>query len=186
MPYPSKIDLDAIVDTARHMIETGGVDNLSLNVLAAELGVKTPSLYRYVPNKTALLRAINEATQRDLINAISVPLQQPGDAITRSQAIAAAYWDYAFANPLLYGLLYTNTIAELRPDETESEQAVLPFQAVIAEISGEAQSLTALRGFVALMHGFVMLVLAGQLRRGGDLQAAYRESITAYLVGLMR
>src|SRR5690606_12655103 len=139
--------------------------------------------YRYVQNKTALLRAVNEATLQALFSALRPVLEQAGDAQTRSLAVARAYRAFAHANPATYGLVYTNTIAVLRPDAAEQEQAVLPFQALLAEITGEALSLSALRGFLALLHGFVMLEISGQFQRGGDLDAAFEQSINAYLAG---
>jgi AcrR family transcriptional regulator len=183
MPYPSKISREAVIELARQMIEDEGVDRLSVNILAAQLGVKTPSLYRYVKNKTDLLRAVNEATFAGIFQAIGPALDSPGTAEQRIYAIAHAYRYYAHAHPITYGLAYTNTIAELRPDEAEQEQAVLPFQALVAEISGEEESLPALRGLLALIHGFVMLELAGQLRRGGDLTEAFEKSVRAYIAG---
>lgn len=183
MPFPSKINRESIIAEAVTMIEAEGVDRLSVNVLAERLGVKTPSLYRYFANKTDLLRAVNEETVEALFRAITPALEAPGAAADRVQHIARVYRDFAHQHPATYGLLYTNTIAELRPDEQTLVRLVLPFQALMAEISGEAESLAALRGLVALMHGFIMLELAGQLRRGGDLDAAYRASIAAYLRG---
>jgi AcrR family transcriptional regulator len=183
MPYPSHITREGIVARAREMIEAEGVDQLSLNALSAALGVKTPSLYRYVENRRALLRAVNAATVQDLFRAIGPAAQGPGDARTRLIAIAAAYRDFVLANPASYGLVFTNTIAELRPDDSEQEMSVLPFQALMAELSGEEDSLPALRGFMALVHGFAMLEQAGQYRRGGDLEAAFADSVAAYLRG---
>jgi len=63
-------------------------------------------------------------------------------------------------------------------------QLILIYQQLIAEITGEATSLTALRGFVALLHGFVMMEIAGQFRRRGDLDDAFFQSVVAYLRGL--
>jgi len=57
MPYPTHVTLDSILNQARTMIEMEGVEALSLNVLAEALGVKTPSLYRYVDGRAGLLRA---------------------------------------------------------------------------------------------------------------------------------
>jgi AcrR family transcriptional regulator len=171
------------VAKAREMIEAEGVDRLSMNVLAESLGVSPPSLYRYVKNKTDLLRALNEDTFAGIFRAIAPHFAAQGPAEERIMRIALAYRAFAHANPISYGLAYTNTIAELRPDEAVQEQAVLPYQPLMAEIAGEADSLAALRGLLALMHGFVMLELAQQLRRGGDLDAAYQRSVQAYLAG---
>ncbi len=182
-PFPSKINLDSIVQTTIDMIETEGVDKLSVNKLAERLGVKTPSLYRYVNNKTDLLRAVNEATIAALFQSLTPVLEITGDTQTKILTVACEYRNFALANPVAYGLVYTNTIAELRPDESEAVRGVLPFQGLMAQISGEADSLTALRGLLALIHGFVMLELAGQLRRGGDLEAAFIRCVEAYITG---
>ncbi len=183
MPYPAQINREVILTAACELIESEGMAHLSLNQLAKILGVKTPSLYRYMDSKTALLRAVNETTFKGLFAAITPLLDTPGDAPLRIMGIANAYRAYAHQHPVTYGLAYTNTIAELRPDPAEQERAVIPFQALMAEICGEADSLPALRGLLALIHGFVMLELAGQLQRGGDLDAAYTQSIRAYLAG---
>jgi AcrR family transcriptional regulator len=165
------------------MIEAEDVDHLSLNKLSESLSVKTPSLYRYFKSKTALLRAINEETTYLLFKQLYTALDADGTASQRLMNAAHAYRQFAHAHPATYGLVFTNTIAELRPDEQQNEQAVLPVQAVMAQISGETDSLPALRGLLALIHGFVMLELAQQYRRGGDLDAAFEASVRAYLRG---
>lgn len=187
MPHPSKISRDLIVQTARAMIEAEGMERLSINVLADALGVKTPSLYRYFEaGKTGLLRAVNADTFAGLFRALEPALTASGTPEDRVLAVALAYRRYAHDNPITYGLAYTNTIPELRPDEADQERAVLPYQALMAVIAGEADSLPALRGLLALIHGFVMLELAQQFRRGGDLDSAYVQSVRAYIHGWAR
>jgi AcrR family transcriptional regulator len=186
MPYPSKISRETIVQAAREMIEAEGLERLSINVLAEKLGVKTPSLYRYVGDKTGLLRAVNEDTIAGLFAVLGEALSSPGPAEERLLAVALAYRQYAHQHPITYGLAFTNTIPELRPDEAEQERAALPYQALMAEVSGEADSLAALRGMLALIHGFAMLELAQQYRRGGDLDAAFVQSVQAYIAGWKR
>lgn len=184
MPYPAQINRDDLVRAAVDMIESGGVDGFSMHKLAAAFGVKTPSLYRYFRNRTDLLRAINTETFRGLFRAMQPALESDGSPADRARRIAQAYRAYAHAHPTTYGLAYTNTIHELRPDESEQATAVRPYQALMAEITGEADSLAALRGFLALMHGFVMLELSGQYRRGGSLDDAYAHAVEVYLAGL--
>jgi hypothetical protein len=66
------------------------------------------------------------------------------------------------------------------------EEMAIPIQRVMAEISGEEGSLTALRGLWALIHGFLLLEISGQFRRGGDLTEAFMQSVEAYLDGWMK
>lgn len=183
MPYPSQTNLQQIVDKAREMIEAEGVDQLSLNKLSAALGVTTPALYRHVENRTALLRAVNAQTYHHLFEALYQALDPSARADAQLIAAARAYRDFAHRYPATYGLAFTNTIAELRPDDDEQVRNVSPLQACIARISGESDSLAALRGLLALIHGYVMLELSQQLRRGGDLDATFTQVVEAYLRG---
>lgn len=185
MPYPSQINEDVILETTKIMIQDVGIDRFSLNQLAKELGVKTPSLYRYYKNKTELLRAVNTDTIRHVFGALQIGLDTGGDTLHKLMTSARAYRQFALANPLMYDLAYTNTIADIMPDESERLEPVLPYQALMVDICGEVNSLPALRGLLAIMHGFVMLELAGQFRRGGDLSEAYDKSVHAYLQGWM-
>lgn len=184
MPYPSQIDLPTIIEAASAIIEREGEEALSLGGLAKQLGVKAPSLYRYVDGKDALYRAVNTRTVERLITALEAVANTAPDApIERLVAICEGYREFALAHPALYMLALTNTVDAQRPDEAYMESLALPLQEAMAALSGEAPSLAALRGAMALVHGFVTLELAGQYRRGGDLQAAFRASVRAYLRG---
>lgn len=183
MPYPSKLDSEALVEVAWQMMDDEGVESFSMHKLAAHFNVKTASLYRYY-KKTELYRAVNAYTEAKLYEAITPPLHSNNTPADTIRQITLHYRDFALAHPTTYGLMYTNTIDELRPDFEAGVQSVIPFQRLIGQLSGEANSLAAVRGLLALMHGFVMLEISGQLRRGGDLGEAYRYTVDAYIHGI--
>lgn len=184
MPYPSQIDEQRILAQARTMIEAEGITQLSLHQLAHALGVKTPSLYRYVNSKVDLLQKLNLDTVQRLFGAMETAVQAaPNEPEARLLALLQAFRAFAHANPHSYTLLFSNLQPSLRPDETWLVQLVLPLQELISAVSGPQNSLAALRGALALVHGFVMLELNQQLRRGGDLNEAFTHSVQAYLRG---
>ncbi len=184
MPYPAQTDRPTIVQTARMLIEHEGVDHVSLARLASVLGIKAPSLYRHVPSKTALLQAVVTLTFQQLFDAYTTALEAGGHTPQEQVlAILRAHRAFAHANPQTYVLAFTTTVPEQRADEAMLEQLALPLQQLMAGLSGLAQSLAALRGALALVHGFVMLELNQQLRRGGDVDAAFEAAITAYIIG---
>ncbi len=184
MPYPSQVNRDDIIAQAWQLIEADGADNLSLNKLAAALGVKAPSLYRHVANKAALLQAVNENTSLRLIEALqTAAAQTSGSPSEQVAALLHAYRHFAHEHPHSYLLAFTNTDEALRPDAALLEQMVLPIQTLMTAVSGPEQSLAALRGAMALVHGFVLLELHGQLRRGGDLAVDFATAVQAYLRG---
>lgn len=183
MPYPSRVDREQIVAAARQHIEQEGVDSLTLSKLAGTLGIKAPSLYRHIANKEALLQEVNLLTLRELFDALArakLPTAAPEEQLV---ALMTAYRRFAHRFPERYQMVMTTKPNEGRPDENALLQMVLPLQVLLAEISGEDKALTALRGLLALAHGFVMLELNEQLQRGGDLEEAFVAVVTAYLRG---
>lgn len=187
MPYPAQTSREAIVDAAQALIERDGAEQLSLAGLAAALNIKAPSLYRHVASKAALIQLVNARTFGQLFAAYDAALGAGGHEPTEQmRRILYAHRAFAHAHPARYVLAFTTTVAEARPDDGALEDLALPIQQVMAGVSGESASLSGLRGALALVHGFVMLELHQQLRRGGDLDAAFATSVDAYLAGLAR
>ncbi|HRE48831.1 MAG TPA: TetR/AcrR family transcriptional regulator [Aggregatilineales bacterium] len=186
MPYPSQVNAAQIIQKAAEMIALEGSQALSLAHLAAGLGIKAPSLYRYFPSKDTLLKAVNTATLSALFEALMKPLDEGQPPPETMLSVARAQRRFAHANPLLYHMAFSANAPDTQIDAAAAEQGALPLQACIAQISGEADSLSALRGLLSLLHGFISLELAGQFRRGGDLDQAFEFAVQTYLIGVAK
>lgn len=188
-PYPVQTDRETIIETARILIERDSVESLSLGKIAEELGIKAPSLYRHVASKTAILQAVIEQTYMSLFRAFDEVLESAGDdpagddPIEKILKLSQIQRTFALENPRTYTLAYTAQNPELRTNPDILLKGALSLQKIIAQISGEEDSLPALRGLLALVHGFVTLELNGQFQRGGDLSATFDTVIQAYLQG---
>lgn len=182
-PYPAQVNREGIVDRARDIIETEGLARLTLQHLAAALGIQAPSLYRHVGGKTELLRAVNEITIQRLIEAVLAAADTPLPPRERVLRMADTYRTFAKAYPVTYSLAFSATSPDLRPDPAALQAMVLPVQALLGEVAGNAHALPALRGFMALLHGFVTLELAEQYQSGGDLTATFKQSVEMYVLG---
>lgn len=205
MPYPSQVNREQIIESAREFIKTDGVSALTLSKLAGTLGVKAPSLYRHVANKDALLQQVNLLTLQEMaalfdsacsatagsetvdsiaVDSIAVD-ELDGSPAASIVKTCNTYRQFAHANPELYALAMTAKPGEGRPDEDALVAIILPMQALVAQISGEENGLTALRGLLALVHGYVMLELNQQFQRGGDLDQTFEAVIKSYMQGWM-
>lgn len=51
---------ERILEVAARLLVEVGVERISTNLIAAEAGIKVPTLYRYFPNKYALLMALGD------------------------------------------------------------------------------------------------------------------------------
>ncbi len=185
MPYPSQVDPKTIVAAAAEMIAMDGLESLSMAKLAARLGVRAPSLYRYYASKSALLQAVNLETSARLTGAIRQAAQSgQGEPRQRLMQMALAYRKFARENAALYRVAFSEQPEdEARPDAALLEGLAIPLQEQMVPVSGQDDSLAALRGLWALLHGFAMLEMGAHFQRGGDLDAVFRQVVEAYIAG---
>lgn len=198
MPAPSRTSREAIVVAARAILEADGLDAVSMQAVAERVGVRAPSLYKHVADRTALLRAVTEAVAADLAVAL-----EPGgtgrakrrgpdagargdDAIAQDELrdIARRYRAFVRAQPTGYGLLFTRLGPGSLPDDRVLAALGAPIVAVTGRLVGPDRALDAARAFVAWAHGFTSLEQAGGFRLGGDLDAAYANGIELILAGI--
>lgn len=186
-PYPVQTDRETIIETARMLIERDGVEYLSLGNVASELGIKAPSLYHHIKSKSALLQAVIEHTYRMLFQSYDEALENANDSPEEQLLrIARAQHVFAHANPNTYMLAYAAQNPELRADPNMLLERAIEVQKIMIQISGEENSLPALRGLLALIHGYIMLELNEQFQRGGDLSATFDSIVNRYLTGWVK
>ena len=182
MPAPARTSNDAIVAAARRILESGGLASVTMRSVADAVGVKGPSLYKRVPDRAALLRAISDSVVDDLGRAMSHATES-GDPRTDLRAAATAYRDFVRGNPNGYRLLFTD-LGDANPDDSALAALGGPVVNAMTRLAGPSDALEGARTFVAWAHGFVSMELAGAFRLGGDLDAAYAFGIDAILDGV--
>ncbi len=101
-----------ILDRARDQIEAGGVDALSLNAIAREIGTSGPALYRYFASRDELLAAVVASAYEDLaatLDAAATAARRRRPP-ARFRAVAEAYRSWAIAQPELYRLIFSEPV----------------------------------------------------------------------------
>ena len=183
MPAPRRTSRDEIVVAARDILERDGLDAVTMQSVAARVGVRAPSLYKHVADRPALIRAVITSVTDDLASALAVRRPSP-DALDDLRAIARRYRMFVRANPAGYALLFARPSSGTEPDPVVLAALGAPIVAAATRIVGEDEGLAAARTFVAWAHGFTSLEGAGGFRLGGDLDAAYADGIEIVLAGI--
>ncbi len=175
-PAPAKTSYPEIIRTAQHLLETQGLENLSMQSLATALGVRAPSLYKHIENKSQLVKAILEALLLELGETLSKAANGQNFA-DDLRAMIVAYRAFAHQHPTLYPLLYSHLTSEMQPDVKVSATAAAPLLQTIEQWVNQKRSLSAARMVVAFTHGFVSMELAGALRLGGNVEDAFELGV---------
>lgn len=117
-----------ILDAARATVRREGIDGLTLGAIAKALDLTTPALYRYFPNKGALLAAVNAevlAEQRAVVRRIAVVARLDGssDALLALLSVVEATVVLSEARPDDFALLVA-TLSDPRTLVDDLEHAV--------------------------------------------------------------
>jgi len=168
---------------ARRLLEEEGAGALTMRRLAEQLGIKAPSLYKHLPDKTALEAAIiatglEEAAARfeQAVDSATTGGDAAGGGAAAISALAAAYREFALAHPHLYRLMHNGPLPRQHLPAGVEDRAAAPVMRV-------AGSRARARALWAFAHGMVMLELDQRFPPDADLDAAWEAGITAFQTG---
>lgn len=185
MPTPARTSLEEIVAAGARLLDTAGLPGLTMQAVAAEVGVRPPSLYKRVRDRDELLQLIATATARDLAARLDAVVATASDAPpARLVRLAHALRDFAHAQPECYRLLFTPPAGALGPDPEALGDAVRTLLETAEELVGPAESLSAARTVTAWSTGFISMEFAGAFRLGGDVDEAYAYGISRIAAAL--
>ncbi|WP_405780029.1 TetR/AcrR family transcriptional regulator [Streptomyces sp. NBC_00859] len=167
MPTPEKTSLDAIVAAGRDLLEADGRQGLTMQGVAARVGVRAPSLYKRIENRAALLAAVAGATVDDL----AARLEATDGSI---EQLARCYRMFARNRPEGFRLLHSVQA----PPDAGLVRAAGPVLRAARELVGEREALDAARLLTAWVTGFIEMELSGAFRLGGDVDHAFEYGLT--------
>jgi AcrR family transcriptional regulator len=184
-PAPARTSNAEILGAARALMESGGLEAVTMAAVAERVGVKAPSLYKRFADRTELLAAVasDVATDlgRHLARAVADSDPDPAD---RLEALADAYRSFAVAAPRSTALLFTAAAPGAEPSRESQLAAARPVLEVAEAMVGAERSLPAARVLTAFAYGFAGMEAAGAFRFGGDVDVAYRLGIATLITGL--
>lgn len=172
MPTPERTSLPEIVEAGCELLEEHGLAGLTMQSVAARVGVRAPSLYKRVRDRDALIAAVAEATVAHLTRRL--------EASDRSlESLARAYRAFAHERPEGFRLMFAASASQDALDR--GAETILRSAAALA---GEQHALEAARLVTAWATGFIHMELAGAFRLGGDIDDAFEFGLAALRRGL--
>jgi len=172
MPAPERTSLEQIVAAGREILEAEGPSRLTMQAVAAKVGVRAPSLYKRVRDRDALLGLVAAATADELGERLAA-------AEGTVAGLARACRAFAHERPEGFRLILSTGA-----DPDSLARASAPVLRTAADLVGEADALEAARLVTAWATGFLTMELAGAFRLGGDLDEAFEYGLTRLAAAL--
>ena len=172
MPTPARTSVNAIVAAGRAILDADGLDGLTMQRVAVDVGVRAPSLYKRVKGRGDLIRLI----ANDIAGELTLTLEAAatsGDPHLDLRAIAGAFRGWTHAHPEAYHLLFDRLPEGERVDPEVNARSSEVLLRTAAELAGKEHALEAARTVVAWANGFLNMELAGAFRLGGDVDRAF-------------
>jgi AcrR family transcriptional regulator len=173
-----------VVEAAARHVNIYGFAALTLAPIAAELGVKIPSLYNHVNGLDALQAALaGYGAQALFLRCQDAPIGRGGaDALL---AIAEAYRSYIILNAGTYAA----TLHPQRQPNPELAQANLALTELLERILipfelSAADRIHVLRGLRSIVHGFATLESAGGFGLPIDMNASFQTIVSTYITSI--
>ncbi len=180
-----RLNKEIVVAAAAQLAnEAGTVDSLTLTQLAQALDVRVPSLYNHVAGADGLVRDLTLYGSRILLSTVR---QAAFGKVGRDAmlAMAYAYREFAHQHPGIYPL----TVRAPDPDDVElvalAQEWLQLLLLVMASLQMEGDAaLHAIRGFRAVVHGFVSLEMAGGFKLALERDESYARLVETFVIGL--
>ena len=135
MPTPSRTSTAQIVAAGRVILEAEGFEGLTMQRVAAAVGVRAPSLYKRVDGRGELVRLITADAAADLSRALEAAATDRRSG-TGPGRIATAFRAFAHAHPEAYALLFRRLPEGWNPDVDLGSPGFAALFGTVEAISG--------------------------------------------------
>ena len=178
------IDRAQIVAAAAALADQHGLDALTLAQIAAQLGVRLPSLYNHIDGLPGLRRELALLGARQLYEVMSrAAIGKAEDAAVL--ALGQSYRQYVIDHPGLYAATVRAPAADDQELQQASQAIIEVVLAVLAPYRLDEQAaIHAVRGLRSVAHGFATLELAGGFALALDRDESYLRLLRGYIAGL--
>lgn len=177
----------SLLDAAVQLIETHGVEAVSVRAVAKIAGVSPAAPFRHFATRTALLTAVAEEAMDRLAGAIELSLQATAEQnpLMRFRAIGVGFLRWAFANPTHFQVISARAVIDFEGSPLRQRNDVI--RTKMSALMNEAAATGLLRpGDVgrhqmaarALVYGLARMYVDGQFPSWGlHERDALEESI---------
>lgn len=181
----------SILTVAWKIVETEGWQALSIRKIADAIEYSVPVIYDHFENKEAILLEFTRRGFQRLNTELEKAKEQFSTPDRQLEAMAYAYWNFAFRNKEYYQLMYglgmpgceaTRTIPELKAFSSLLHSSVK--ELIVRSGNTAADDTLKLHTFWSMLHGLVSINMMGQDTREEMNMMVLKDFITSFIAGI--
>jgi AcrR family transcriptional regulator len=164
---------DALIRSAREILESEGYEALTLRAAARRAGVSQAAPYNHFADKAALLAAIAALGFKEFAAAMRREMSAAEDPQARLNATGIAYVAFATSNPGLFKLMFGSSVHQTSGDADLDAARISAYEVLRGAVQsaqsepGDAihDEIESLRSW-AFVHGLATMINAGTIAPG--------------------
>lgn len=184
----------SVLEAAWLQVLTEGWQSLSIRKIADAIEYSIPVIYNHFENKEAiLLEFTKEGFQKLTDTLLEVKLQHT-DPKVQLEAIANAYWDFAFQHKEFYQLMFglgipacdrVNQVAEMKQMANVMISAIR--EAIAASANKEADVYLKYHTYLSILHGLVSIqMIEKDGKPGEEKRRILQDAVSGFIQSLVR
>ena len=183
------LNREVLLEQAMRLANAEGLAAVGMARLAADAGVKTPSLYKHIDSLEDIQTELAIRGVRGMTGALAaaLPAKRSGQNPTRQlEQMARAYRRFARENPGLYAAMQPTDVGRAAELQRATRALLELVFGVLSPLVTKANLVHATRILRAMLHGFVDLELRGGFGLPEDVERSFALLIKHYLAGFAK
>jgi AcrR family transcriptional regulator len=186
---------ESILQAAWQLVNEEGWQSLSIRKIADAIEYSVPVVYDHFENKEAILFEFTKQGFKLLSDRLSEAKANVAGASAQLEAIAYAYWDFAFENKEYYQVMYglgmpgCEQIRKMSELMTFTEIIKTTIEQVNTAVGGQpVNSFLKLNSFWSMLHGLVSINIMTAPAAGHGVSTAQMNKmiLSDYITGFLK
>ena len=182
----------SILNAAWALVVSEGWQALSIRKVADAIEYSVPVIYDHFENKEAILFEFTRRGFRLLNEDIHKASDNCSNPEEQIEAIAGAYWDFAFNNKEYYQLMYglgmpgCDTVKQISELKDFTESLMKPIMALIEKSRNkDTDPFLKLHSFWSMLHGLISINMMGNEQTRDELNVmVLKDLIRGFISGI--
>jgi AcrR family transcriptional regulator len=181
----------SILRAAWQLVEKEGWQALSIRKIAEAIEYSVPVIYDHFQNKEAILLEFTKRGFQLLNEELERAREQFSQPELQIEAMAYAYWRFAFANKEYYQLMYglgmpgCETVKQISELSTFIELILKPLRDLIAKGNSNAEPYLKLHTLWSTLHGLISINMMGKENTRNELNdMILKDFINSFIAGI--